>query len=294
MASGTMPTVSIILPCYNGERWLPETISSIRAQTFQDFELIIIDDGSTDGTPALLESVAREPRIKVIRQSNRGIPATHNRGLEESRGEFIAFIHQDDLWLPEKLALQVEAFRRGDPSVGVVYGQAYHIDETGRVIKLRQPPEYPQIELLRRFIEEGNFVPIITTLIRRACFDRVGLQDETLYGCDDYDLWLRLAPHFAFLRLDVPLAKLRYHGGSARYDERMCKDKFTLGAKLQRLYPDLHRSMSRYLCRAHFDYGRFLVEHGRLQEARQQFLRAVRHRPGWPYPYLHYLKSFVR
>ncbi|MCB7128687.1 MAG: glycosyltransferase [Candidatus Brocadiales bacterium] len=294
MASGTMPTVSIILPCYNGERWLPETISSILAQTFQDFELIVVDDGSTDGTPAILESIAHEPRTTVIRQPNHGIPATHNRGLREAQGEFIAYIQQDDLWLPEKLALQVEAFRQSDPSVGLIYGQAYHIDEAGRIFKLQRPPEYPQHELLRHLIEDGGFVPIVTTLIRRACYERVGLHDESLYGCDDYDLWLRLAPHFAFLRLEEPLAKLRYHPGRASHDERMCLDRFTIAVKLQRLYPEMRNSMDRYLCRSHFDYGRFLVEHGRLREARQQFLQAVRHRPGWPYPYRHYLKSFFR
>jgi GT2 family glycosyltransferase len=200
-----VPRVSIIIPAYNAERTILETIASLQQQTFTDFELIVINDGSTDGTVARLESL-EEPRLRVYSDLNGGLPVARNRGMARAKGEFLTFIDADDLWTPEKLADQVEALDNC-PEAGVAYSWTAFIDAQNRYLYAKTPVEfegdvYPRL-LVENFIASGSNI-----LVRRAIAESAGQFDPTLKSAEDWDYYLRLAARCAFVR--VPKYQILY------------------------------------------------------------------------------------
>jgi glycosyltransferase involved in cell wall biosynthesis len=131
------PTVSVVIATYNYGRYLAGAIDSVLAQTFQDFEIIVVDDGSTDDTPAVLQRYTADRRVRFFHETHRGHPQAKNRGLNASRGSFIGFLDADDEWLPTKLQKQVERFG-DDRELGVVFAQRSFIDERGVELALKQ------------------------------------------------------------------------------------------------------------------------------------------------------------
>lgn len=191
------PKISVVLPTYNRGYIISRAVESILNQTFSDFELIIVDDGSTDNTESVVRTF-RDPRIRYVKELHRGGAAARNTGIFISRGEFIAFQDSDDEWLPEKLALQAEAFRGAGPEVGIVYtGFWKNTKEGARVYypsaSVRQKEGNIYEELLH-----GNFVTNQAAMVRRECFYSVGGYDESLPGMHELDLWLRMAKRYEF------------------------------------------------------------------------------------------------
>lgn len=190
-----MPRVSIVVPAYNAERTILETIRSIQAQTFSDFELIVINDGSTDQTLQLLDTV-EDSRLKVFSYENGGLPVARNRGIHRSTGEFISFIDADDLWTADKLELQLKALQE-HPEAGVAYSWTAFIDEKSTLFHHNHPiwyegNVYPNL-LLRCFIANGSNI-----LVRRECVEAVGEFDPTLKSTEDWEYYLRLAARYPF------------------------------------------------------------------------------------------------
>ncbi|MUL35813.1 glycosyltransferase family 2 protein [Gloeocapsopsis dulcis] len=190
-----MPKISIIVPVYNGEKTILATIESIQKQTFFHFELIVIDDGSTDCTLELLAQIC-EPRMKVISYENGGLPVARNRGIANAIGEFITFIDADDLWTSDKLELQLAALQQ-HPEADVVYSWTLFLNEAGTSFHQSEPIYFqgnilPQL-LLKNFIASGSNV-----MIRKQAIASVGYFDPTLRSCEDWDYWLRLAAKCAF------------------------------------------------------------------------------------------------
>jgi glycosyltransferase involved in cell wall biosynthesis len=187
----TVPSVSVVIPAYNGARYLPASIGSVLAQTFTDFELIIVDDGSTDNTRDVVEPYLNDPRVKYIHQTNRRLPGARNTGIRHSSSALIAFLDCDDAWLPRKLELQCQALQ--DPGYGACYGAARFLfgDDTTRIMpgKEREPADLYR-ELLFKNVMYGATSSI---MVRRECFAKIGLFDERLVFCEDRDMWLRLA-----------------------------------------------------------------------------------------------------
>jgi glycosyltransferase involved in cell wall biosynthesis len=180
-----MPSVSVIIPTYNHRAYVLETLESVFAQTFTDYEVIVVNDGSPDDTAELLRPLAEQGRIRYIEQPNAGQAAARNRGLAEARGEFIAFLDDDDLWPPDKLEWQV-AEMNSDPRLVAVYG--WHQDAFSG-----DPPEEIVVNRQAVDIQWNNW--IITPgqgLIRRQVTLAIGGFDLTLNGADDWDLWIRL------------------------------------------------------------------------------------------------------
>lgn len=272
------PVVSVILTCFNGERWIAGAIQSVLAQTHPYWELIVVNDGSTDGSKVVIDRFEDE-RIRQIEQANRGIPGARNRGLQEAKGKFIAVLDQDDLWHRTKLTRQV-TYLRANAEMGVVYTNADHIDADGRVIgrRYRTPPG--EGWLLEAFLRAGVAVPIVTTLIRRECLDAVGSFNERLYGWDDYELLVRLASRFRFGYLDEPLVQLRYHEQSAWSNERMFLDRFIVADGLARLFLQHAGLIRQFRAAAHLSYGQYLRSRGERRRARSEFLKAVETSPG--------------
>jgi glycosyltransferase involved in cell wall biosynthesis len=200
-----MPTISVVVPAYNVERTILETIASVLKQTFSDFELIVINDGSTDGTLGLL-SIVNDPRLKVYSYENGGLPVARNRGIACSTGEFITFIDGDDLWTPDKLELQLITLQQ-HPKAGAVYSWTLFMDEKGESFHPGEPIYFkgnilPQL-LVKNFIASGSNV-----MLRRRAIASAGEFDPTLKSCEDWDYWLRVAANWNFVV--VPKAQILY------------------------------------------------------------------------------------
>ena len=203
------PLVSVIMPVRDGERFLSDAIESLQKQTLRDFELIVVDDGSRDATPAILAEMANaDPRIAVVRQDPRGLVAALNRGIAGVRTPFIARLDADDISLPDRLARQVEA-AHGDPGLGLLGSYAEEIDEHGRVLGIRKPSmnHSSLIESLKR----GNPFIHSTILVRTELMRACGGFREALAGAEDYDLWLRIAERARVANLPETLVRYRVH-----------------------------------------------------------------------------------
>jgi glycosyltransferase involved in cell wall biosynthesis len=209
------PRVSTIMATYNYGQYLAGSISSALAQSYADQEIVIVDDGSTDNTPQIVAQYAQEPRIRYFRTEHVGQPAAKNFGIQQARGELLAFLDADDLWEPEKLALQVPLFD-ASPRVGVVYTRFEMIDAQGTLLKYDQPELYRGDVLAQMFRQ--NFVGFSTCVVRRSVFEDVGRFDEQIPMAIDYELWLRVARHWQFDYVDKPL--LRYRTGHANLSQR--------------------------------------------------------------------------
>lgn len=204
------------MPVYNGEKFLGEAIESILAQTLRDFEFIIVNDGSTDGTSTILASYQqRDSRIRLYHQENRGLIITLNRGLDLARGKYIARMDADDICLPERLATQV-AYLDSHPRVGLVSANCYLVDSTGKISSrplLQHPLNSVQVEWELYW---GN--PIVHPLVMyRATSVRAygGYPGGYKYYAEDYALWLRMIADTEVAVLDQPLLYLRKHGQNA-------------------------------------------------------------------------------
>lgn len=207
-----MPTISVIIPAYNAEKTILETIQSVQQQTFSDFELIIINDGSTDRTLELLNTI-QDPRIKTFSCKIKGVSEARNWGISQANGEFIAFLDADDLWTPDKLERQLAALRQ-NPKAGVAYSWTLFMDEQGEYFHADEPiffegNVYGQL-LLRNFIASGS-----NPLIRREALESVGEFDSTLTHCEDWDYWFRLAAHWPFVVVPKPQIFYRQSSSSA-------------------------------------------------------------------------------
>jgi len=202
------PRVSVIIPTYNRAWCLREAVDSVLAQEFKDFELMVVDDGSTDETPPLLQEYGDS--IRVLHQRNRGVSAARNAGISVARGDLIAFLDSDDIWLQGKLAFQVEFFNR-HPGALICQTEELWVKNGRRVNPRKRHRKRggiifePSLQLC--------LVSPSAVMLRRGLFDQVGFFDERLPACEDYDLWLRVSCRFPVELIETPLIVKR--GGHA-------------------------------------------------------------------------------
>ncbi|MDE3088149.1 MAG: glycosyltransferase [Chloroflexota bacterium] len=261
-----MPRVSVILPTYNRADLIGDAIASVQSQTFRDFEIIVADDGSTDNTAAVVVAFGRA--ITYLRLPHRGQPAaTRNAGLRQARGEFVAFLDSDDLFLPNKLARQVDALS-SQPETGMVYSNGIFFRDTpdaptGRVLDgLPTPSGNVFGELLR-----GNFLAPPVVLIRRACLDAAGEFDErpNFFGVEDFDLWLRIAARFQVQYVPGDVAAIRRHSQGISRDVAALRTRAVrVLVEMELLYPELMRE---HRAARHEAYAR---NHGAIAAAELQ------------------------
>lgn len=206
----TRPTVSVVIPTYNRANLLKRAIKSVLNQEFKDFELIIVDDASSDNTFEVVESI-EDGRIRYLRlKENSGGPVARNIGIKKARGEFIALLDDDDEWLPKRLDVQIKKFENLDKKVGVVYGGFYYVSQQDGRILGKRLPKY-RGDIYGRLLRE-NFIGSPTLLIRRTCFKKAGLFDPKLTSSQDWDMWLRIAKHYKFDYVNEIVAKYYVHG----------------------------------------------------------------------------------
>ncbi|MDJ0701851.1 MAG: glycosyltransferase [Leptolyngbyaceae cyanobacterium MO_188.B28] len=196
-----MPLISVVIPVFNGEATILETIESVLSQTFSDFEIIVINDGSQDSTLKIVSNIA-DPRLKVFTYPNAGLAASRNRGVKQSQGEYIAFLDADDLWTPDKLGAQLSRLQ-DNPEVAVVYSWTDFINEYSDFLR---PAAHFTVSgnvlpklLLTNFLDNGS-----NPLIRKQALIDVGGLDESLKAAEDWDLYLRLAVRHPFEVVQSP------------------------------------------------------------------------------------------
>ena len=279
MANRTTGLVSIIVPVFNGERFVREALDSALAQTYEPVELVVVDDGSTDLTPAILAGYG--DRIRAVRQENLGPSSARNAGLADSSGEFVQFLDADDLLPDDKIARQVE-YLAGHPDVGVVYCEGRRFREAGPA-----PGPVPgggrirEGDILSSLLERNFISTPHCTLVRRACLEDVGGFRADLVRCEDWDLWLRLARRgvrFGFIpdmwvacriRADSLSAdRIPVLGAHAKVLDSVWKDWD------DRASPDA-RGIARHLSNAWYDYGAALMTAGRPREGRRAMSRSL-------------------
>lgn len=193
--------ISVIIPTYNRAGRIGEAIESVIAQTGRDWELIVIDDGSTDDTEEVVRSFG-DDRIRYVRQENRGVSASRNVGIEKAKGELIAFLDSDDRWEPRKLEVQKEFFD-SNPAVHVCQTEEIWIRNGVRVNPMKKHAK-PSGWIFARCLDLCLVSPS-AVMLRRSVFDRIGAFDESLPACEDYDLWLRAALHYEIVTLPQAL-----------------------------------------------------------------------------------------
>jgi glycosyltransferase involved in cell wall biosynthesis len=205
------PTISVVLPVYNGERYLAEAVESILAQTFADFELLIVDDGSQDRSLEILRRYAeRDARIRLTSRPNAGLVPTLNEMLARARGEFIARMDADDVALPERFARELAYLRTHSECLAV--GTAVEwIDPEGELLKRHVPLlGHDEIDAAHLRTREAEICHP-SALVRASAFERVGVYDPALDGAEDLDLWLRIAEVGKLANLPEPLLRYRFH-----------------------------------------------------------------------------------
>lgn len=204
-----LPLVSVIVPAYNAETFIQRTLDSILTQTYTNIEVLVVDDGSQDGTAEIIESyVKKNSRVILLKQKNAGVAAARNLAIEKSRGQYIAPIDADDIWYPQKLEKQVQCLLEADQSVGLVYAWSVSIDEDDKIIGTINIESYNFFQSIEGTVYPAliytNFIGNASVpLIRRSCFEKVGgynskLKAHNAQGCEDWDICLRISEHYKF------------------------------------------------------------------------------------------------
>ncbi len=299
------PTISVVMPAYNAADYLTDAIKSVLVQTVEDIELIVVDDGSTDDTAAVVDSFD-DDRIRPIRlEENVGVPAARNRGLEEARGEYVACHDADDRSRPDRFERQLEFLEAHDDVAAVGTG-ARLVDESGAVIGRKHIPTEPS---LQDIIDENRFVHA-SMMFRRSALEEVGGYDEWFSVAQDYELVLRIAAEFEVQNIDEPLYEIQIRGDSnfgSRLEEGflysyMAVKKLTEPEEWDRLKEIADRDGVRAITaslseREQKDYHHVLanaqLRYGRQEQARDHVRRAIGASNASPRLSLLYLLSFT-
>lgn len=283
-----MPKVSVIIPTYNCGQYICQAVDSVLAQTYRDFELVVVDDGSTDNTRELLMQFGKN--LRYIYQENKGMTAARNTGIKNSSGEYIAFLDSDDIWLPNKLERQVKLLDEA-PEVGLVYCWHYYIDEQGNRCKFWNNEVGRSFESGSRLFEKLIERNVIsgggsTPVIRRECLAKSGMFDEALSYCGDWDLWLRISMDYIIAVIPEPLGCYRVLDENHKYPEKFIKYSVDKGLvkginKASKLLAERgykgHRELKRRaLVGVHLHCAEMWQSLGNWSKARSHFLRAIR------------------
>ena len=287
------PKVSVVITAYNAARWIEETLDSVLAQTYRDYEVVVVDDGSTDDTQAIVARYA--PPVRYIHQENRGQPAARNVGIRSARGTYVAFVDADDLWLPQKLARQMSLFE-STPNLGLVYSDAYVFDSDSGITQRRvnSVGRLPENDIFLPLLM-GNFIPSPTPIVRRDALESAGYFDESpdvhMGGGEDWDMWLRIAAHQSAGAISEPLARYRVHPSSMLQSmdiDAALRGRLGVLEKAFRSRPEIPDDVrARAIATQYVTAGRWKLGRGSRRAARQLFAKAIRTSPttsgGWAF-----------
>jgi glycosyltransferase involved in cell wall biosynthesis len=285
-----MPKVTVIIPTYRRPAFLHKAILSVINQTYQDFEIIVVDDASNDGTEGVVNAI-KDKRLRYICHSgNKGGSEARNTGIENGRGAFIAFLDDDDEWFPKKLELQVKLLENSSPTVGIVYSGCILVEAvTGNVLCQKTP--FHRGNLAQRLLAKNIIGTTSSVLIKRECFSRVGFFDESLPSYQDYDMWIRLSKNFHFDTIQEPLVKYHVH-------------EKKIWTNLDALMRGLALMEKKYGCNSfsfkktfgyygYLDLGTRYCLNGEIQNGRNAYLEAIRIFPLGMQSYLHFFLTYL-
>ncbi|MCO7175207.1 glycosyltransferase family 2 protein [Sporolactobacillus kofuensis] len=205
----TSPKISIIIPTYNREAFIAEAIDRVLAQEYKNFELIIVDDGSTDHTKEIVHQYGG--KVRYLYQPNLGPSASRNLGIQHAKGKYIAFCDSDDLFLPQKLAKQMDYIRK-HPNTPFLYTWYYQTHQQNKSVQIRKPSNCENREHLQYCLFTRKFtIRTSTVLVKKSCFNKAGLFNQKFSYSQDWDMWLRFAAYYPGACLEEPLSEYRLH-----------------------------------------------------------------------------------
>jgi len=292
--SARHPLVSVIIPTYNRAHLVCDAIQSVLGQTYPHLEVVVVDDGSTDGTAQRVQALPHDGRLRLIAVPHRGVAAARNAGIEAARGMYVGFCDSDDVWEPHKLERQV-AYLDRRVELGLVYSDAA-VSANGRAVVrsyfAERPPQRGQVF---HALLEQNFIPNVTVLARRACLDAVGRFNEELTSSEDYEFWLRFCRRFPVDFLDEPLVRVRRQGDNLTGDPHLSHQAHL--RVLDGVVAQAGTSLSPQTVRR--AYGRTYLRMGydhllrrRRGQAKQALLRSFRYNP-WSWSLYRYLTASI-
>lgn len=313
-----MPKVSVIIPTYNCAAYLSEAVESVFKQTYTDFEVIIVNDGSTDNTDSIVTQCIQRysKKIKYIVKKNQGPGAARNRGIEEANGEYIAFLDADDIWLPRKLEYQVPLLET-NPDIALVFTDTEIFNEIGtlRASSVRSSQLQSQgtfrWKILQRQFNDGfimkenlfqellrsNHITTSTVLVRKKCFESSGYFPTDINVGEDYDLWIRISEKFLVIFLNTVTARYRKreestsgnsHLRDTKYDECNAIVHEKAVKRLPCLYCDFKKNIYQAYASASWGY----LNNSQLDKARELALKSLAYYKFQPKLYLYVLLSF--
>lgn len=296
-----MPRVSVILTCYNHLQFLPEAVESITSQTYKDFEIVAIDDGSTDGTRDWLKEHSGSLRV-MLNESNLGTYGSLNRAIAAAGGEYIAILNDDDYWASTKLQKQVDLLD-SSPNMGLCHVGGQFVDEKGET--LHGAPlgfEYPATSsgrILHELIYHNKIIPS-SAMIRRSALDTTGPFDPSFFGCGDWQLFLRIAEHFEIGHINEPLLFYRVHPGNASLNTaKMDEDDDRIRSWIESRTPELLKRLAGdkaiYTALAHnfACLGTIRSMKGDTSAGRRAYAHSIRMLPFRFKSYLRWLATFL-
>ncbi|MEB3233452.1 MAG: glycosyltransferase [Leptolyngbyaceae bacterium] len=241
------PLVSVIIPAYNAEAFIAQTLQSVITQTYRHIEVIVVDDGSQDNTVNLVRQIiASDGRVKLLQQPNGGVAAARNLAITHAQGEFIAPVDADDIWYPANLERQVQCFQQGSPHIGLVYSWSVDIDERGELLGGFRASNI-QGNVYNTLICHNFLGNASASMMRRSCLEQVGLYDSELrsqkaQGCEDWDLYLRIASQYEFAVVPELLVGYRKLTTSMSCDyHQMARSHTLVMDRVQQQHPQLSR-----------------------------------------------------
>jgi len=267
------PCVSVIIPTYNREHLLGRAISSVLSQTYTDFEIIVVDDNSSDNTQDIIKSF-KDKRLRYVRHEvNKGNAAARNTGIKLARGDFIAFQDSDDEWFPGKLEKQIGIFKDAPEEVGVVYTGFWRIQGNKKIYlpsRVRKKNGDIHTEILR-----NPFIGTPSAMVKKICFEKAGIFDERIHHYVDWELWIRISQFFHFKCIDEPMLISYYTPGSLSSPQHQDDLYVSLHLILEKHFTAFNNDRES-LSRHYYRIGRALYLKGDVKEGKRYFLKAMK------------------
>ncbi len=287
-------TISVVIPTYNSQKFIIKATDSVLAQELLPDEILIVDDGSSDGTQTIIEKLIagqqdKKPRIKYIRQANQGPAVARNTGINNASGDYIAFLDADDRWMPQRLKLQMEIFQ-DQPGAGLVCSGRFRIDESTGRRTLDCVGRTLSKDSYRDLWTKGNYVTTSSVLARKKCFDAVGGFDEDprVLGSEDAEMWLRVAEKFALIYINEPLVEylVRQNGMNRSNIQRAYESAIFAIQKhepeFRRRYKDAGSVIQNRWGRVYHAWGVTLFDSEQFAQASAKFHKALTYRKLFP------------